>query len=252
MNKFIFIILFGLLSPLFAFAQGGGGDRVGNGGTGALCNNRVFFYDLYELTRVYKKDVFVPEDLNWREKRSSFEIAKAILARQSNADESFKKLVRTYLGKFQHDHILHETWRDDFIRETHDNPEPIYKAGCKPVQIASSEYVTRDNFSVYTYNINKKLWNQMDLMNRATLMLHEVIYRIAFDKGHQTSVGVKRIVQAMLVDNSKFGRCYLLSLRQFNNMLLPNENMFTAVDGRTYSLDKYAINSGCEIKGPIY
>ena len=143
---------------------------------------------IHELTRI-KKIKAIPEVAG----RTPFKRAKAILQRQHPNNALFTEKIESYIDHMEQ----HIEISDDPLHFVHDNPGYTLEKQCHLYQAAISGW---DN-TKWIYIINGKAWNFMDHMNMATLVLHEVIYRLAYERGQLTSTNTKLVVQALLTQD---------------------------------------------------
>lgn len=79
------------------------------------------------------------------------------------------------------------------LKSTEDANEAVIEAGCESKQIA----VYYDENIVL---VDKNLWDKLDYLNQATLILHEVVYKTARNLGETSSVSTRRYVSHLLSD----------------------------------------------------
>jgi len=168
----------------------GTSDR-GGGGRGVLCKrdgkSTVELLDLYEAKSMYGLHLIdAPAD-----ETSAIKLFAQLLARQlwTPGDDTIESRVA----------FFHESWRSKLMGKVHflertqhlklstDAHEPILEDGCSSVQVA----LYYDENSLM---IDSTLWKQMDWLNRAALMTHEFVYKVARLGGEQDSISTRKFV----------------------------------------------------------
>ena len=143
-----------------------------------------FFYDYYELAVVKKKSVHIPHTHN------PYKAASEVIRRQSDRDIVFKNMLLTYLAEMEKS--VHFT--DKPLVPVNDNPNAIFKFPCEIMQAAISLSVS----GYWHYFIFKEAWDAMNTKNKTALILHEILYRFAYEHGHRSSHAAIALNQLMM------------------------------------------------------
>jgi len=221
-------ILF-LVSLIFSFRTFAG-DKVRNGGDYVRCvGNVAFFYDYYDLTRNKNITPVFPEIDG-----TFFDLAEAIISRQSDNDAAFKKLMHTYIEQMKSSvEFLDNTYErfteiiepqidpdQNPLPEVNDNPALEISRRCKVGQAAVSGILN----GAWHCEIYEPAWDLMSRENRSILILHEVIYRLAAQNGQHDSVNVVKLTQALLTSGKGLsGSKEIYTLRKRLNLLVQGE-----------------------------
>lgn len=179
-------------------------DRIGNGGTYVICNRNPiysYFYDYYELTRIKKQKV-----ITGLLGKNPFERAKSILHRQNANNAFFISKMDAYIDHMKKNLEI----SDEPLIYLHDNPGYSVERQCSLYQAA----ISSRNKHKWLYEISAPAWHYMDKINAATLVLHEVIYRFASERGQVTSTNTKLLVQALLTSDRNSDPNKILDLRK--------------------------------------
>lgn len=207
------ILVFNFIFAITAYA---GGDRIGNGGQYVVCNgskNVNYFYDYYELTKIFKKTAILKKIFPYK----IFLTAHDVIERQSDENRLFKNVMHSYIEQMKQNMIVADTPLGD----TNDNPNERINSFCKTGQAAVSGNIGNNR---WTFNIFGPAWDLMDYNNQTALILHEVIYRLAFENGQQLNVNVRTLNQAlMLSGNGWTDEHYIFNLRKKLNLLVTGE-----------------------------
>lgn len=180
------------------------GTVNGGGGKGVLCKKdgqeTLEILDLYEGRVLY--------DLKFSKRFASLDEAlRAII--ESYIDYSIEPVEsRLPDSKKKYSEFYRESAKTQFsrlqaklkfidegktLKSTEDANEAVVEADCESKQIAL----------YYDENIvlvDKVLWEKLDYLNQAALILHEVVYKEARAKGDTNSVSSRRFVSHLLAD----------------------------------------------------
>lgn len=189
--KNIFIGSFIFLTSLIASAAPHGGS-VGNGGDVVSCSNTTNKTEVFD---VYEARALRGWNLNLGDPQLSAE-EKVDLAISRINDNLYtpgmRKLLASYAQDFWNEYALVPASTLVDIPDTLELSLPV---GCILTQTA----IQIKNPSIFDkrYLINGDIWNTLDNDNKAALILHEVVYRIAIQQGAQNSIGT-RLVNSIL------------------------------------------------------
>lgn len=188
----IVLLLLSCLVVSTAMAQQ---DRVGNGGDFVRCrknpNGMYYFYDYYELVVIKKVNPKMPDTHN------PYKAARLIIERQSDRDFVFKNILLTYLAEMENNvHRMEQP-----LLPINDNPSMTLKFPCELMQAAISLSVSGH----WHYFISEEAWISMNTKNKAALILHEIIYRFAYEHGHRSSQAAIAINQLMMTSGKDLG-----------------------------------------------
>jgi len=205
MNKIVFIILLLTNIPAYSFTEKVAldhvitdrfkgfldaydlGDHTGNGGDVVVCEQsgkksyRVL--DYYEVTELH----FMQPQLAAHSTKEGY--LEEIVNRLSD-----KKIKKEYLERAAH-FMSRIKWTKSELQDVPDSQHTFIPSDCALKQIAINHLNGR-------ITINKNLWNKLDPLNQAVLILHELIYEDAILSGVKDSVS-SRYVLAQLISNKK-------------------------------------------------
>lgn len=226
-----------ILSAFFLYTQSSvAGDHIGNGGDGVLCMGAGYFYDLYELEKIDGIPADLPE-----QRISPYEIAQRVIERQSSVDAEFKNRMLSYLNNFASNHVF-VLGR---MTEIDDNPSREKKRACQFVQAAISIPPLKDKG--WSYKINAVFWKKLTRKDQAALILHEILYRFAREKGQRNALSAKMINKAMLMNSeARQNSCWLLAQRQKLNLVATGEKAF--IQDRYVDISRNLVSSDCSLQ----
>lgn len=202
----------------FALTLTAHADRLGNGGDYVICNKNTFdirFYDYYELTEIKNQKAIFPEKLSAF--ASPFKVAKQIIMRQPTNNFAFQKKISDYIDHMNSDSS--SRWYDIPLKEVDDNPDFKLKRGCNLGQVVISGPENKK----WIYEVYGIAWENMKIEDQVALVLHETIYRMAFELGHTNSLATKLLNQALLTSGEWSDSNYIYNLRKTLKLNLPNE-----------------------------
>lgn len=172
------------------------GPEVGNGGDAIVCRGpkgeilSVEFFDLYEARTLRK---IKP---SWKDETASVE-AKVLTALERIGTFSPKRSETyfSYFGSFLTDTRFLRGVR---LEDIADSEHIFVPADCAIEQAAIQAKIRFEEDPRYV--INEDLWQMMDTDSRASLILHEIIYREAILAGHKNSISVRYYNSLILSD----------------------------------------------------
>lgn len=181
------------------------GTVNGGGGKGVLCKKNgqetLEILDLYEGRALY--------DLKYSKKYNSFDDAlNAIIETRLkyaeygvivvpgwSTTDAYAKIKGDLLETFKRTRAkMKFIDSSKTLKNTNDANEAVVEDSCESKQVAL----------YYDENIllvDKNLWDKLDFLNQAALLLHEVVYAAERTKGSTTSVATRRFVSHLLSDN---------------------------------------------------
>jgi hypothetical protein len=210
-----------ILTILFSVSANAGGDRVGNGGQFVSCdgkNKGVYFYDYYELTKLKQNDSIIKQFYP----ANPFSSAHDVIDRQSDENYLFKVALNTYISQMEQEIAL----TSNHLYLTHDYPDYMPLPSCQIDQAA----ISGQQEGGWFYVVYAPAWSSMSHEDQTALILHECIYRLGYANGLRTSLNVKKLNQALLLNDSKNDGGLIFSLRKELNFLLPGEKSSPLLD----------------------
>lgn len=196
-----------LLTPLSANA--GEGGFVGGGGKGVVCDGKVQVLEIYEAELRGQKLLPAKPDLDGNLEAIGLGLTE--MMRTNRYKFGPGQMVEYIHSQFAGRTVYIEPEKS--LPVTNDATLPPMKAGCRVVQIA---LWSKDNWIYF----DKNLWNQLDPLNQAVIMAHEIVYAIARNKGVTNSDESRELIRIVLTDPNppgqvtpvlarpKFGACF--------------------------------------------
>lgn len=194
MKKLTFLLSILLTQNAFTGPGEGMSGGAGNGGDVIVCPGKVILLDSYEA---HKKKLVLnlnPENVTAPTYRS---MVNAAVKRLMKKDQFLAEVLYQYSMEMVNDLELLEAHPEsrgkvlhlghDIVSEINDSFHVTMPEGCekRPRQLVSQRV---PKFKLeFRYEINKTLWLQMDLQDRAMTVLHEAWYRIMLENGAQES-----------------------------------------------------------------
>ncbi len=213
MQFFVFILGFLLASGAQALSQVPSGYERGNGGQFLSCKKESPFGEgIYSLDRVEGKVLF---EMQPAAILSSFageiEIVSHILNQLAQVNPTRAALYRMWLQELL---INQEFTKDLYFQPLPDGNKVVIPLGCEIKQAAI--FITEPSREKVRFLFDKYLWDAASSLDRAYLILHELIYREALqeENRHENSMA-SRYFNAWLfanVENYQFAE--LLSVLQ--------------------------------------
>ena len=184
--KIIVLIYIGLEMATYA------GNEVGNGGNGVVCKDRVELLDIYEA-KVLRKIAIDPaikgtDPFGIAEQR--LEILKEVDSKSAQIYLSELKLLKTEIS-FEDGIKLKPI--DDSLHSF----EPK-EAGCKVSQLAVFRKKRLPGEKQVL--IDKNVWERLNPVNQAGLILHESIFKHLSDLGEKDSTKARYLVSFILTE----------------------------------------------------
>lgn len=223
------------------------GTINGGGGKGVLCLNHG--QQTYEVLDIYEGREHHKRNYT-KEIRSEKEMVDTILellARHfknpSKSDEDMKEEIK----KEFIDPLLNSikyTEKNQRLKFVPDDLSPLMAENCKPIQLAIY-------YDEAVLLIDSNYWAKLSWLNRTALLLHELVYRWAREKGQVNSIQSRRLVGSMLSDSGakslRFGvpekgyiRCFAEAGDSFSNILFDAYNVksddFKGVEAVFYAM----------------
>lgn len=185
------LLSFFLFTVLFqGVAVAGPAIVIGNGGDVVSCDGKLEVLDHFEArTRLGLMPVFP-------EKEGSAEgIAAELVDRLPAHDGARRARYREWLRSFPREMRLEKVLPAKDIPDSWNVPLP---SGCELIQLAIQ--IPPERKGAPRYLVQRDLWERLDARQRATLYLHEIIYREAIGKGHVISSLVRKFAAHLLGD----------------------------------------------------
>lgn len=224
------------------------GGIVGNNGDLVICNDlknpgkqNYSLLDFYEARRTLKlsptfgevhEQTYDVTQTHFAELAPILPIVEFWLKGLERLDARNAQLIREYLVAFPSEWRLLE---GQTLPENEDHSGVFLEDGCRIEQIAIQQ-TPRSKLHA-RYLLRADLWRQLaDPVERAGLILHELVYRIALARGHTDSVYVRTLVPLIADQNNLLTMTieeyqqHLVDLR-FTGIFQPSINA-----GRTYVL----------------
>jgi len=176
----------------------------GGGGKGVICHqndkSQLEVLDIYEAKTLYnlklsafKKDPYFSKDLGlfvsslyYKHFLKSGELSEGLSKKRIESFNS--KKVQPLLNSIKY------TEPDQKLNQTNDALEPLLGQNCETVQLA----VYYDESILL---IDKKLWEELDFLNKAALILHELVYFQARIFGEVNSVKTRKVVGHLFTES---------------------------------------------------
>lgn len=167
-------------------AQTMGGNEVGNGGDVVVCRDKdeiksIQLLDFYEVKTKDKKEI----SSSLKDEDS---ILREIISKVGEVDpkrgELFRKKAQTFLKEV---HFMENVKLSD-IPDSFHLVLPQEK-NCKLEQIAILDKNQTDPGKKFV--INKNLWDELDPLNKAGLVMHEIVYEYFGSLGERNSIKVR-------------------------------------------------------------
>ena len=180
----------------------------GNGGDVILCaDGRAIFYDLYEMEKLHHLTPQIPAGANWQE------ISGQVIDRFQGINPSrayrFRQRLATFLKEA-------EFLSDVEMIDIPDTGIGFFPQGCKLHQLAIQKVPRVPGEKRYL--VNQDIWQRLDEVNRAALVVHELILGDAIEDNHPTSEST-RYLNALVLANQLGNyntRTYIDLLRQLD------------------------------------
>lgn len=169
------ILLLVLLLAAKTFAQ----NRVGNGGDVVTCKDKSpQVLDLYESS----EEIITATETDYQ---------KIVSERLNLLAEAHKKTADQYRTKFSG--ILKDS---DFkanakLTDINDSEHLVLPKDCQLKQAAIRKNSTAKNEKLFLFDNDN--WQEMDSLNKAALIMHEIIYDHFYKLGERNSIKVRKV-----------------------------------------------------------
>jgi hypothetical protein len=174
-----FLLLFLSFTVFAQTPMSSNGNGVGNGGDVVTCKNLAELLDFTE-TKLMKRFTLIEAP-----KSSYLKIAKTRLEILKKVDP---KLAAQYSKVLDSVENRWKTIENATFRDVPDSFEIAIPDECKIEQTAIQQEIDGKT----QIHVSKKLWDKLDPMNKAGLVLHEIIYEHFIVLGEKNSVKVRR------------------------------------------------------------
>lgn len=185
LNYKTLIVGFLFTTSAFANQQLMGGNEVGNGGDVVVCSESIELLDFYESRVKNGSEITVTG-------ATETEIIKTVLAHLKTVDQKRAELFEKEAGKFIERTNFMKGARLTDIPDSHHLFLPSQE-GCKIEQIAILGKTEKK------FLVNLDLWEKLNPMQKAGLIMHEVIYE------HFAVLGEKNSIKARSYNSYVFG-----------------------------------------------
>jgi hypothetical protein len=192
------IIILALLTIFSCYAgeddEPSGGIHIGNGGVVVNCatsiDSRTYkLLDFYEKEVGFKVDYIDP-------KASPMDIAYSMISRLERLDGHRFRTLKSYLEKFNDSQIFIK--RTERLVNLSDTGFSYLAKNCKLEQAAIQREEVVNNQVQFNYVFDQNIWENLSNVDKAGLILHEVIYRDFFNtSSHQSSYYVRKFLRIL-------------------------------------------------------
>ncbi len=186
------LILLSLTTMLYAQDKLSNGNGVGNGGDAVVCKDSIEILDFAEA-RLMKKFTIIPQVKNLE----FMELAKQRVAKLKTLDMRLFEQYTKVLGSISHRIVFIDNAQ---FRDIPDSFEFAIPQGCKLEQLAIQQEIDGKTM----IHISKSLWDRMDSLNKAGLVLHEIIYEHLLATGEVNSIkarGLNGLIFSKSIEN---------------------------------------------------
>ncbi|WP_409479411.1 hypothetical protein [Pseudobdellovibrio sp. HCB154] len=168
-------LLFVLLFAVKSYAQ----NRVGNGGDVVTCKDKSpQVLDLYESSA----EIITPAETDYQ---------KIVSERLDLLAEAQGKLADQYRIKFSgflNDSEFKATAK---LTDIKDSEHLVLPKGCRLKQAAIRKNATAKNEKLFLFDNDN--WQEMDSLNKAALIMHEIIYDHFYKLGERNSIKARKV-----------------------------------------------------------
>ena len=172
------------------------GQEVGNGGDAVVCRYPNGSIKSAELLDIYEARTLRGVENNTSEKNSLEEQIQDLLERLSIISQRRANDYKTEAIRFvANSQIL----QDVELENIPDSEHVIVKKGCQIEQVAVQREPQFPEDKRYV--INKEIWDHFDLINKASLIMHELLYKEALTYRHKNSQQVRYFNSLLLNDD---------------------------------------------------
>jgi len=148
---------------------------IGNGGDAIVCRDKsteaivsAEILDVYEARVIHNAEITVDPS------QSTDDILNTIIGKIRLKETVSADRIQSYVDTFFEEAKF---LNDIELEDINDSAHIIIPRGCKVEQVAVHNKPSEFNPNRYT--VNNNIWNSLDNLNKAALVLHEVLYRIA-------------------------------------------------------------------------
>lgn len=212
-----------------------GGAIIGNGGDACVYYDHEGQIQNIEILDIYEARTRWGLELNMGEPSEPYEQKISRILERVKVYDIYR--YHTYKAKFEKFHENAVFWPDANLPNIEDSNHITLDKKCDLRQIAIQNYkrVAGDK----DFIISEYLWNKLDEINKAALVLHEIIYQEMVNKfGHQNSTHA-RYYNVLLMSDKLGGERKLKNF--YVNDLLKAANMDYSIKGRVYDLKYFKI-----------
>ncbi len=208
------------------------GTINGGGGKGVLCLNRG--QQTYEVLDIYEG-----------REHHKLKYSKEIRSEKEMVDTILDLLVRHFQNLFGSEKDLRAEIKKEFIEPllnsikyteknqrlkfVGDDLSPLIADNCKPIQLAIY-------YDEAVLLIDGNYWAKLNWLNRTALLLHELIYRLAREKGQVNSIQSRRLVGSMLSDTGAKPIVFGVPERGFIRCFAEAGDSFSTINFDAYNL----------------
>ena len=219
------------------------GDHTGNGGDVVECTvegkKTYRILDFYEVTELHFLEPKMEPNLTRDEYLQTF------MERMSQ-DRSMSKYIRSYKDRVA-GFFKRISWVNRELRDIPDSNHTYIPPECRIIQIAINHFNGR-------ISIRKDLWDKLDHLNQAVLILHELLYEDAILSGMMDSVIPRLYLSHLIADSAKIS--FQMEMVRINNrqtlgeyQKIVNHSPFQLLKSQALSeaLKQYDINLSFEV-----
>lgn len=178
-----------LLAIIFS-AQVMAGDRVGNGGDVVVCANNTI-----EMLDAYEAEFNGSERMVFEGKDYQSMVGKIIKSKLEKIQPRRAKRYLEHLANFSKEALFAPGIKLDDIDDAGMVTLPV---NCHLEQVAIQLSNSELPPGRKRYTINLDLWKRLDEENKAILVLHEIVYREAFENKSSHSMFVRAMVEQLI------------------------------------------------------
>ncbi len=172
-----------------------GSKIIGNGGDVLVCENRIPRVQLLDFaeTRTLRAKSIQLSDL------AGNTYLEKLAALQQKIIERFPHLGRFLVNEIGYFESTNVKLDDLELEDIQDSFHKFHLAGCKVQQIANQSIPLVDDDP--SFIIDNELWVELSELDKAGLVLHEVLYRMGLRYSLEHSAGVRYLVSLFFDDN---------------------------------------------------
>jgi len=160
------------------------GNEVGNGGDAVVCTHKTTTLDYTENEILQRYHLLAMTE------RDPYIIAENLFVALGKVDKPLSLQYLVSLKQFRERVRYH---KNIALRDVLDSVEIAIPTGCEIKQAAIK---VKDPLSdEVQFHVDDKIWNDMDTVNKASLIIHEIIY------DHFSNLGEKNSVKARIFNS---------------------------------------------------